>query len=129
MVNTDEQTVRGFGDEWERFDQASLTPIWPPLETEEPIAASPVVIGNRIVVPSNDGTLRLARLSDGGDVRRCDMESKIKSVTVDGQNVFLALRDGSIRSLAVDTNGDPDEEWSRFTNRDEPEPSDRSRPC
>ncbi len=26
MVNTDEQTVRGFGDEWERFDQASLTP-------------------------------------------------------------------------------------------------------
>ena len=26
MRNADEQTVRGFGDEWERFDQASLTP-------------------------------------------------------------------------------------------------------
>ncbi len=111
------------------LDLDTLSPIWPSVDTGEPIAASPVVVGNRIVIPSNDGTLRLARISDGGDVRRCDMESRIKSLTVDGRNVYVAMRDRSIRSVVIDSNGDPDEEWSRFTDNDEPEPSDRSRPC
>ena len=110
------------------LDLNTLEPVWV-LQTEKAVTTSPVVVGDRLVVPSNDGEVRLARLIDGGDVRRCDIGSRIKSLTVNEQMVYLAAKDKSVRALTVDSNGDPDEEWSRFTDRDEPEPSDRSRPC
>ncbi len=111
------------------LDVNTLDPVRPAVETDGPVSASPVVAGERLVVPSNDGTIRLARLSDGGDVRRCDIGSKIRSLTASGNVVYLSAHDKSIRALVIDSNGDPDEDWSRFTDRDEPEPSDRSRPC
>ena len=111
------------------LDVYSLAPVRPAVQTDDPVSASPVVVGDRLVVPSNDGTLRLARLSDGGDLRRCEIDSKIRSLTVSGNVVYLSANDKSIRALSIDSNGDPDEDWSRFTDRDEPEPSDRSRPC
>ena len=111
------------------LDVNTMQPVRPAVETDDPVSASPVVVGERLVVPSNDGTIRLARLSDGGDVRRCDIGSRIRSLTASGNVVYLSAHDKSIRALIIDSNGDPDEDWSRFTDRDEPEPSDRSRPC
>ena len=111
------------------LDVSTLLPVRPTVETDDPVSASPVVVGERLVVPSNDGTIRLARLADGGDVRRCEIDSRIRSLTASGNVVYLSAHDKSIRALVIDSNGDPDEDWSRFTDRDEPEPSDRSRPC
>ncbi len=111
------------------LDVSTLQPVRPAVETDDPVSASPVVVGERLVVPSNDGTIRLARLADGGDVRRCEIDSRIRSLTASGNVVYLSANDKSIRALVIDSNGDPDEDWSRFTDRDEPEPSDRSRPC
>ena len=111
------------------LDVRTLEPVRPAVETDDPVSASPVVVGERLVVPSNDGTIRLARLADGGDVRRCEIDSRIRSLTASGNVVYLSAHDKSIRALEIDSNGDPDEDWSRFTDRDEPEPSDRSRPC
>jgi outer membrane protein assembly factor BamB len=111
------------------LDVNTLEPVRPAVQTDDPVSASPVVVGDRLVVPSDDGMIRLARLSDGGDVRHCDIGSKIRSLTVSGSVVYLSAHDKSIRALAIDSNGDPDEDWSRFTDKDDPEPSDRSRPC
>ena len=111
------------------LDVSTLQPVRPAVETDDPVSASPVVIGDRLVVPSNDGNLRVVRLSDGEDTRRCDIESKIRSLTVNGNVAYVSAHDRSIRAVSVDSFGNLNEDWSRFTDQDDPEPSDRSRPC
>ncbi len=102
---------------------------WPPLETDGPLIGSPAIVGDWIAVPSKDGWVWLARLKSGGGRRECNIESKVYSLEADGEVVYLAASDKSIRALKIDTNGDPDEEWARFTDRDGPETGDRNRPC
>ena len=86
-------------------------------------------MGDRIAIPSKDGRVRLVRLKDGGDLRQCNIGPDIKSL-IKGDGVFyLSADDHSIRALSIDSRADMDEEWSRFTNIDEPEPQSRSKPC
>lgn len=106
-----------------------LKPRWPPFVTDEAITNTPVIIRDRIAVPSNDGRVRLVRLRDGGDQRQCNIGKKIKSLATDQGTIYVAANDHSVRALRVDSRADMDEVWARRTDRDEPELPSRSKPC
>ncbi len=104
------------------------------LKTNGPIVGSPVVVFDRVVVGSDDGTVRLVRLSDGGDEFRCNIGSQIRASLTkyeapEGTLVYLAARDHSIRALRVKPNGSPDEIWVHFTNREDAVPVGRTPAC
>ena len=52
------------------------------LETDGAIVGSPVIVSDMIVVPSDDGKIRLARLRDGSELDRCNIEEKIRTPLV-----------------------------------------------
>ena len=100
------------------------------LDAEAPIIGSPAIVGDRIAVAPDDGDVRLVRLSDGGDERRCATGKRIRAGLgqMDGV-LYLSVSDHSIRALSIKSNGNPDEEWVHFTNKDEPFDLDRIPDC
>ena len=101
------------------------------LGTEGAIVGTPAIVhGDLIVVPSNDGKLRVARLSDGFLQYSCNIEEEIRTPIheQDGM-VYFGAQDKSIRAISVSANGNPNEEWVHFTDRDDPVARDRGRAC
>ena len=91
------------------------------LETEGPIIGSPIDVFDMIVVPSEDGRLYIASLSDGKPLESCNIGEKIRTSLVEQDGVvYLGATDNSIRSLRIKPNGNPDEEWAHFTDEDDP---------
>ena len=89
------------------------------LETEGPIVGSPALVDDMIVVPSDDGKVRLARLSDGFVERQCNTEEKIRtSLVVNDGMVYFATRDHTIRALAVTSRGGLRGDWAYLTNKE-----------
>ena len=104
-------------------------PRWT-VETEGPIAGSPVIVHDMIAVASDDGKVRLARLKDGSETGGCDIGEKIRSSLVEKDGfIYLGARDGSVRALKIETRGDADDVWVRFTDKGVPEPESRGRLC
>ena len=100
------------------------------LVTDGPIIGSPAIVRDRIAVASEDGKVRLVRLVDGGSESPCDLGSYIKASLVAHEGfVYLAAGDHSIRAISIKTNGNPDEEWVHFTNKDDPIPLEFVRSC
>ena len=67
------------------------------------------------------GSVRLVRLDKGMDERQCNIDVDLNSTPVYSENyVYVSAKDHSIRSLYIDSRGDPDEEWVHFSNRDDP---------
>ena len=106
------------------LDEKTLKLVWvEALETEGPILGAPVVVGDRIVVPSDDGNLYVLRVSDGFDSQLCAIDSQIRApLASDGDVVYLAALDRSVRAIKIDSRGNPDELWGRFTNKPEQDP-------
>ncbi len=104
------------------LDARTLDLVWiEPLETQGAILGASVVVGDRLVVPSDDGNLYVLRLKDGQDKRLCAIDSEIRApLATDGDIVYLSALDHSIRAIKIDSRGNPDEIWVRFTNEDEP---------
>lgn len=91
------------------------------LRTDGPIVGSPAVVGDRIAASSQDGRVRLVRMSDGADESECNIGVTLKaSLTVDEDVIFLGATDHSIRALRVKPNGNPDEQWVHFANEADP---------
>ena len=101
------------------------------LETEGAIVGTPAIVhGDLIAVPSNDGRLRIVGLSDGTLQDSCNIEEEIRTPLYEQDGVvYFGARDKSIRAISVSVNGNPDEEWVHFTDRDDPVARDRVRAC
>lgn len=111
------------------LDMVSMMPRWV-LSTGGSIIGSPVIVGDRIAVSSLDGIVRTARLTDGGDVLKCDIGTKLRtSLTARERNIFFSATDHSVRAIHVKDNGNPDEKWVHFTNEEDPLPQDWVRAC
>ncbi len=101
------------------------------LETDGPIVGTPAIVhGDLIAVPSNDGRLRVARLRDGILQESCNLDEEIRTPLLEQDGmIYFGARDKSIRAISVSANGNPDEEWVHFTDRDDPVARDRIRAC
>ena len=100
------------------------------LTTEGPIVGSPVIIFDMIAIGSDDGSLHIARISDGNPVDACNMRTEIRStLAVQDDIVFLSAKDKTIRALRVKTNGNPDEEWVHQPEEDNPVQRGRAPDC
>lgn len=100
------------------------------LTTEGPIVGSPAVIFDMIAVGSDDGSLHIARISDGNPVDACNMHTEVRSsLAVSDDLIFLSAKDKTIRALRVKTNGNPDEEWVHQPEEDNPVLRSKSPDC
>ena len=89
------------------------------LETEGPIVGSPALVDDLVVVPSDDGKVRVARLSDGFVERQCNTEEKIRTpLVVNDGTIYFGTRDHSIRALAVTSRGGLKGDWAYLTNKE-----------
>ena len=100
------------------------------LETGGALVGSPVVVFDRLAVPSQDGRVRLVGLNDGADEQQCNVGAKLRaSLALHEDVIYMAAVDHSVRALRVKPNGNPDEEWVHFTNEEDPVPRDWVRSC
>ncbi|MCH8184900.1 MAG: PQQ-binding-like beta-propeller repeat protein [Chloroflexi bacterium] len=101
------------------------------LETDGPIVGTPAIVhGDLIAVPSTDGRLIIARLSDGTLEQSCNIDEEIRTPLFEQDGmIYFGARDKSIRAISISVNGNPDEEWVHFTDRDDPVARDRIRAC
>ena len=113
------------------LDALSLEPIWAePLETEGQIVGAPAIVGDWIAVPSDDRNVYVVRASDGRDRHVCAVGDRIRApLAVSGDVIYVFALDNSVRAIRIDPNGDPNELWTRFTDRDEPEPRTAAKAC
>ena len=111
------------------LDRATGEKRWS-IETEGSIVGAPVIVRDMIAVASRDGKIRLARLQDGSELDACNIEEEVRtSLLAVDDVVYFAARDRSIRALRIKSNGNPDEEWVHFTNKDDPIPRGRAPAC
>ena len=100
------------------------------LDTEGSIVGSPVIVGDRIAVPSSDGRVWLARLTDGAGGTQCDIGSKLRASLAEHEGyLYVAASDHSVRRLLVKPNGNPDEEWVHLTDKGDPVQHGRPPAC
>lgn len=100
------------------------------VQTEDRIVATPAIVGEMIAIPSDDGRLHLARLDNGTELDSCNIGSEVRmSLVVQDDIVYLGARDKAIRALKIKSNGNPDEEWAYFTDKDDPSSSDEPPKC
>ena len=106
------------------------------VDTEGPIVGAPAMVIPTVVakdpmlaVGSSDGKVRLISL--GGTVLGvCNIYEEIRTPIVSWEDfIYFGARDRSIRSLFIELNGNPDEEWVHFTNQDNPPQTDQPRAC
>ena len=63
-------------------------------------------------------------------MRQCKLDIKLKSNLVsNGDMVFISGDDHSIRGILVNSNGDLNEEWVHYTDKEDPVPRDFDRSC
>ena len=95
------------------LDMADGDLLWT-LETDGPIVGSPAVVSDLIAVPSVDGRIRLASLTNGNEQYICNTETAIRTSLVEqGGSIYFGARDRSIRALRVSTDRGPD--WAYFS--------------
>ena len=100
------------------------------LETDGRIVGSPEFVLDMIAVGSADGKVRMARLRDGAEKDACNIGEEIRTSLVERDGfVYFGARDHSIRALRIKPNGNPDEEWAHFTDKDDPLPRGRVLAC
>lgn len=100
------------------------------LSTDDRIVGSPVIVGNLIAVPSDDGKVHIARLGDGTEVFACNIREKVRSSLVQQDGIiYFGASDSSIRAMSIKPDGNPDEVWVYLTDEDDPIPRDRAPAC
>jgi hypothetical protein len=101
-------------------------------ETEGAIVGSPVVLGDRIIVPvaeGDDSRISIIELN-GSPSAACKIGDDVRTPLVaDGDLIYFGVTDHSIRALRIKSSGNPDEEWVYFTDREDPIPRERAKAC
>ena len=111
------------------LDKNTGEELWT-LETDGPIVGSPAVVFDMLAVPSDDGRIRLVKLTDGIEVGACNIGEGVRtSLVVHDGFVYFGAADSSLRSLRIKSSGNPDEEWVHYTDRDDPIPRDEPKKC
>ena len=100
------------------------------IETDGPIVGSPVIMFDELIaIPSSDGKIRLARLN-GTELDACNIDEAIRtSLVAQDDFIYFGATDRSIRALRIKRNGNPDEEWVHFTDKDDPIQRGRAAAC
>ena len=110
------------------LDLDTLEPVWPtPLQTDGPIIGSPVIVGDRIAVPSRDGGVYLVRLVDGTFEDQCGLDGKLRASLAARGDVIYVSADHSVRELKIDGAGNLVGGWEHRTDTDEDPVSGRWR--
>ena len=113
------------------LDAASGRMLWK-YETEGAIVGSPVILGDRIIVPVADGDdskISILELN-GSFSAACKIGEDVRTPLVaDGDLIYFGVADHSIRALRIKSSGNPDEEWVYFTDREDPIPRERAKAC
>lgn len=105
------------------------------LETKAPIIGSPAVALDMLAVPLRDAESRtwqiaLIEPSEGAKMGVCAIGEEIRTpLSAEDDIIYFGARDHSIRAVRVKENGNPDEEWVHFTNKDDPLPRGRVPSC
>ena len=127
--------VGSLGDNIYALNKSNLSIKWK-FEAENSIVGAPIIIyqdpplRNMLVFSSIDGKLRTVNLSDGQNMRQCKLDIKIKSNLVsNGNMVFISGDDHSIRGILINQNGNLNEEWVHYTDKEDPTPRDFDRSC
>ena len=111
------------------LNKIDLTLKWN-IDVQSSIVGSPVILNEKLVFSSTDGRLRTVNLSDGQNMRQCKLDIKLKSNLVsNGKMVFISGEDHSIRGIIVNANGNLNEEWVHYTNKEDPVPREFDRSC
>ena len=111
------------------LNKIDLTLKWN-IDVQSSIVGSPVILNEKLVFSSTDGRLRTVNLSDGQNMRQCKLDIKLKSNLVsNGEMVFISGEDHSIRGIIVNANGNLNEEWVHYTNKEDPVPREFDRSC
>ena len=100
------------------------------IDVKSSIVGSPIILSDKLVFSASDGRLRTVNLSDGQNMRQCKLDIKLKSNLVsNGKMVFISGDDHSIRGIIVNSNGNLNEEWVHYTNKEDPVPREFDRSC
>ncbi len=101
--------------------------------TEGQLVGSPAIVnGDMIAVPvAEGGNSRVMLLETNGSLQAaCRIGEDIRtSIEADGDLIYFAAEDRTIRALRIKPNGNPDEEWVYLTNEDDPQPIGRTKAC
>jgi outer membrane protein assembly factor BamB len=100
------------------------------IETDGPIVGSPAIVFDELLaIPSSDGKIRLARLN-GTQLDTCNIDEAIRTpLVVQDDFIYFGATDRSIRALKIKQNGNPDEEWVHFADKDDPIQRGRAAAC
>lgn len=113
------------------LDKNTGDKLWT-LETDGPIVGRPAVVFDMLVVPSDDGRIRMVKLSDGNEVGACNIGKGVRTSIAERDGfVYFGGEDSSQRALRIKSSGNPDEEWVHYTNKDDDEsvPRDEPKKC
>jgi len=113
------------------LNEKTLTSVWPnPLETQGQIIGAPVIIEDWIAVPSDDENIYVVNISNGSGLHICNVKTSIKAdLSTDGDIIYAIGIDKSLRAIRIDINGNPNEIWTRYTDKDYPEPRTSGKVC
>jgi len=100
------------------------------VETGGPIVGSATFVGQEfIAIPSSDGKIRIVRMN-GDELGVCNIGEDIRtSLVAKGDYIYFGVTDHSIRALHIKRNGNPDEEWVHFTDKDQSIQRGRAAAC
>jgi outer membrane protein assembly factor BamB len=102
------------------------------FESEGSIVGSPAVVSGMLAIPVSDGGESKVHLLEfnGSPKDNCRIgENIFTPLVAEGDLIYFAATDKSIRALSVSGNGNPDEAWVYFTDKDDPLPRDRAKAC
>lgn len=102
------------------------------FESEGAIVGTPAFISGMLAIPVADGgrsKIHVVELN-GSLKDACRIGEDVRTPLVtDGDLIYFGAKDKSIRALSIGSNGNPDEEWVHFTDKDDPLPRDRAKAC
>jgi serine/threonine-protein kinase len=117
VINQDTVYVPSLDKRVYALDKNSGALKWT-LTTEGGITGAPVIVRDRLVAASDDRSLYVARLSDGGDVRRCGIDARLRSSLAQRDAVvFVSAWNRSVLAITIAENGDPGELWYHVTDK------------
>ncbi|MFP6567977.1 MAG: PQQ-binding-like beta-propeller repeat protein [Dehalococcoidia bacterium] len=102
------------------------------FESEGAIVGSPTIVSGMLAIPVSEGGNSKVHLVEfnGSQKDSCRIgENIFTTLVADGDLIYFAATDKSIRALSISGNGNPDEEWVYLTDKDDPLPRDRAKAC
>ncbi|MFP6652680.1 MAG: PQQ-binding-like beta-propeller repeat protein [Dehalococcoidia bacterium] len=113
------------------LDAVTGVKLWA-FESEGAIVGSPTIVSGMLAIPVSDGGNSKVHLVEfnGSQKDSCRIgENVFTTLVADGDLIYFAATDKSIRALSISGNGNPDEEWVYLTDKDDPLPRDRAKAC